>query len=386
MSLADASVDVLQRLAQPDSAPLLAALHDLRDEPSANVIQRLRADWPAPLVAAAVEVQLARWRAAGRFGARAATLWADREGLEMASAPAAAAWKARRLAGREGVVDLCCGIGGDLMHLAAACPATGVDRSAARAWMAERNAGVTVRVGDACETPLGAPFVHADPARRGGGRRLHTADELEPSLDALRAATAGARGVCIKLGPGMDLEPPHVGPEDEREFIAEHGTLTQQALWTGELALHPGGTSATLACEGLTLHGAPGATPCRGDARWARMLAVPSPALERARLVHLVAGHAAEPAPGLGVLTADEIPASPWLERHGVVATLPAREREVAAWLRAHGGGVPVVRTRGKACDPDAWLAALRSPGDARHWVWVLRVGSERNAVVTQPA
>ncbi len=377
------TTEAMQELAQPHCAELLNALHHVSDEPTASQLERLRKTWPAQVVAAAVEVQWARTKARDKFGARAATLWADREGVQMASTSAAAAWKARRFAGTRSVVDLCCGIGGDLMELSRVAPATGVDLNPARAWMAEQNAGVAARCADALAHGSAAPLVHADPGRRRAGRRLLNAQELEPPLHSLLSACAPAQGVAVKLGPGMDLEPHHLHAQDELEFLCEHGTLTQQVLWRGELAVHPGHRTATHVERALSMSGPAGDTPCSHDERWLQMIAVPCPSVERARLVHLIAGHAQEPAPGLGILTADTIAASPWLERHVVVAQMPAREQTVARWLREHGGGTPVVRTRGKACDPNAWQSALRGAGDATHTVWILRTGSARVALIT---
>ncbi|MFM8640381.1 MAG: THUMP-like domain-containing protein, partial [Planctomycetota bacterium] len=92
---------------------------------------------------------------------------------------------------------------------------------------------------------------------------------------------------------------------------------------------------------------------------------------------------AAEAAPGLGILTGERPPAGPmaaWTEAFEVVEELPARERTLAAWLAARGAGIVTVRTRGGACDPDAWQRALRGPGSDPWTVFVLRLGSDRLA------
>lgn len=360
-------------------------LRGVRQEPTPAVFERLRKRWSAEAVAAAVEVQWARTRAAEKFGERAESLWADREAVQMASSPATAAWKARKFAGASSVQDLCCGIGGDLMELARVAPATGVELQPARAWMAEQNSGAKVQCRDAVATPATAELVHADPGRRVGGRRLLSTDDLLPPLHEVRAACANARGAGIKLGPGMDLEPHELRDGNEVEFLCEHGTLTQQVLWSGTLAHHAGMRTATQVDSGLTISGPAQPTPCSSDGQWHEMIAVPCPALERARLLHLIAGNACEPAAGLGILTADTIPASPWLERHRVLTHMPARERPVREWLQAHGGGTPIVRTRGKACDPNEWELAVRTPGDSKPTVWVLRTGHSRVALITEP-
>jgi hypothetical protein len=54
---------------------------------------------------------------------------------------------------------------------------------------------------------------------------------------------------------------------------------------------------------------------------------------------------------------------------------MPARERDMARWIAARRGGIVTVRTRGGACDPDRWQAALRGPGSDPMDVFVLREG-----------
>jgi hypothetical protein len=169
----------------------------------------------------------------------------------------------------------------------------------------------------------------------------------------------------------------------EREFIAEGWQLVQQVAWTGDLAMAAGGTRATRVDLGCSIAGRPSDDlPVAAGA--GRVLLVPHPALERARLLAPAcdALAAAELAPGLGILTGERgaVPAelTPWFESWEVVERLPARERDVARWVAARGGGIVTVRTRGGACDPDRWQAAVRGPGDEPVDLFVLR---ERQAL-----
>ncbi|MFO0963914.1 MAG: hypothetical protein U0625_13555 [Phycisphaerales bacterium] len=384
-------------LATPRCAPLLEALAGIATAPAPATIQRLRRTHDAAEVAAAVELSMARTRARAKFGEAAATLWADRRGVEMASGPRVAAWKARRFAAAGAgdarpVADLCCGIGGDLMALSRVAAAHGVDRDPLRAWMAACNSGARTRCADAVAQPCEATFAHADPARRvEDGRRLLRSDELLPTLAQVRAATQRCAGVAVKLGPGMDLAPEELRAGDELEFISEDGVLVQQVQWSGVLA-GASARTATRACCGLTVSGTASVVPVASHPGvFARALFVPDPALERARLLGAVAArHAlAEPAAGLGILTgeatAQQLGAdAAWFERFEVVEVLPAREATVAAWLAQRDAGIVTVRTRGGACDPDAWQRALRGRGATPWTVFVLRLGDARRAVVVR--
>lgn len=385
----DARLRAWQSLADPRHAPLLHALHGIDAAPAPADMDRLRAAHGTDEVAAAIELSVARTRAHAKFGDKAVALWGDRAGVEMASAPGVAAWKAARFraAGATRIDDLCCGIGGDLMELARAAPATGADLDPVRAWMASRNAGCAVRVADAVAEPGDAPFAHADPARRDrAGSRRWAPEDLEPPLGALRDAMRGREGWAIKLGPGMDLGAEHAHGGDELEFIGDRGGLVQQVLWSGALAVHAGMRTATRVDLGLTVSGVAG-TPAEVAARAGRVLLVPDAALERARLLAGAAARlgAAELAAGIGILTADRAPGAgspdaPWFECFEVLEELPAREGAVARWLAARGAGIVTVRTRGGACDPDRWQRAVRGPGDVPHDVFVLRLGERRVA------
>lgn len=380
-------------LAGPE-APLLESLEGIEAPPAPSVIERLRALHPADAVAAAIELSIARTRARAKFGERARTLWCDRQGVEMASGPRVARRKAARFAeaGASEIDDLCCGIGGDLIELARVARATGIDRDPVRAWMAAMNSGAPTTCSDALREPGSAPFAHADPARRDGtGARVTGSDALEPPVAALRAALAGRRGFALKIGPGMDLAASELDGADELEFLSEDGRLVQQVVWSGALAASPGMRRATKACTGLTVAGRPDPVPL-GDGCMQPMLMVPDPALERARLLGVVATRigAVEPAPGLGIVTARSAPADPaalgWFEAFEVVDELPARESTVAGWLAARGAGIVTVRTRGDACDPDRWQSRLRGRGDEPWTVFVLRVGDRRRAYAVRRA
>lgn len=266
-------------------------------------VMALRKLGDADAVRAALELAQSRARAMAKFP-DAATIWCDRHGIEQASGSRVAAWKAQRFAG-ERTIDLCTGIGGDLMAIARVAPAEGVDRDPLRAWMATRNAGVTVRVGDVRDEVVADRLVHIDPARRDErGARHHGLDAYEPGLDVLQRLWRESKGGGAKLGPGIDLPIEGAPANAEIEFISEDRTLVQAVLWWGACARHPGQRSATAlrGHEVRTVHGVPGSMPVReGD--YGACIGVPDPALERSGLAGASAARLglAEAAPGLGI-------------------------------------------------------------------------------------
>lgn len=267
-----------------------------------------------------------------------------------------------------GVLDLCCGIGGDAMGLA---EPEAVDQSPLRAWMAGHNAGCVSRAGDAEREPVAGRFVHIDPARRAGGSRITRYADLLPGPAVLERIAAEARGCAIKLAPGVDAA---LLPPGELEIISRRGTLNQAVLWTGELAGSP--RSATLV-EGERIHTISGVPGEAQHAEIDRFIAAVDPAPERAGLLGVLGESVGlgMPHPRLGLFTAAAPVASPWLTWFEVLEVLPWHRGRVASAVRGHGGGIAQVKTRGRAVDPDVEQARLRGPGDAILTVFVYRFG-----------
>ena len=99
---------------------------------------RLRKEYGSALARAAVEMALLRTRAASKFS-RAHEMYFTRDALEQASGERISSYRAQRFAEHAHVGDFGCGIGGDLISLAARTNATGIERDAVRAAMAAEN-------------------------------------------------------------------------------------------------------------------------------------------------------------------------------------------------------------------------------------------------------
>ena len=262
-------------LAEPEGRELMATLAAERvtDDTALRLSNRLRARYPAALVADGLTLQRLRDRAAVKFS-RAADMMLTRDGLEQASGEVVARHRAARLAGAGPVADLCCGIGGDLVALAAHGPVLGVDRDPLHAWMAGHNAavyGVTERVrtevADVRAVDLAcvdAAFV--DPARR--TERGRTRDG-EPPLPWCVGLTEWVPRVAVKAAPGLDRAA--VPPGWEAEFVAVGADLKEAVLWSPAAA--EAATRATILVDGArhTLLPAPGDDTVRAHAAGARL-------------------------------------------------------------------------------------------------------------------
>ena len=382
-----------QALTAPEAGPLLERV-TAAGPSSPALIKQLRREWPAEVVAAALELSIARARSESKFPGTT-DLWSDVAGLEQASSRVTADWKAIRFreAGAEGVDDLCCGMGGDAMSLARVATVRAVDLDPVRAWMAERNAGCEGVVAEVRTWSVEDRFIHIDPARRdsGSGRRAWNPEDYQPCLTDVLDLLAGATGGACKLGPGIPLPLPGRPDGAEIEFLQEGKRLVQAVLWTGALARHPDQRTATLLPDGLTLSGAPEEPPFGDDlpveGDW---LLEPRPALERAGLVSCglesVPGDPREIAPGLGLLHGADRSGSDWFTDWRIAAVMPLREKTIRSWLRKNDAGEVIVRTRGGAVEVDRWAKRLRGSGSRTWVVFGLRLGKTTRAIIVHSA
>ena len=209
-----------------------------------------RRQYPEYAVASAIAVAQSRLKANSKFPIEAQHLWAVPEALEQASSAQVARYKARKvaeLAHPKLVLDLCCGIGGDMLALADIAPVIALDISAVRAWMAQTNArefprkhSILVLQADVANLPIQFTpgcFAHIDPARRNAGKRGHDFASVHPGPAVIAKLLAKAASGVVKLSPAVNFSTLPVG---HLELISEHGTVVQALLWTGVIGTELG--------------------------------------------------------------------------------------------------------------------------------------------------
>ena len=409
------------RLETADGRSLVERVGELGDpaRPTPAELARLRKHADAELVARAIEVVAARRRASGKL-ASSETLWADRSGVEQASGTRVARYKAHAIAERTAaqptrLLDLCCGIGGDAIELARVFGAervVAVDRDIDRVWCCSRNAGVESHRADVAtwfaNEGRGADLVHLDPARRVEGqarsgqraRRSRLLDDLEPGRDFVELVASKARGLVLKLSPGLDRRELDTLPAGELEFVAEPVGLVQALLWLGELQGDADRRSvARIRAESLDAEadeldvlrysGRPRVPTEVREGQASAFLVRADPLLERAELVGArlaeLGVRAAELWPGLGLLTSDEDRNDAWFDCERILDTIPARPRELAQWFAGRGARFAGLRSRGRVGSDE--IRRVLKAFDDEHGepvrVQLVRFGPAQRAILT---
>jgi SAM-dependent methyltransferase len=360
-----------------------------------GTLTALRAAHDPALVSAALTQVRLRERARAKFGADAARMFFTPDGVEQATRAVVAAHHAGRFAraGADRVLDLCCGIGGDLVGLArAGLAAHGVDRDALTCAVARANAEAlgladraTVERADVLTYDLtGWPAAFCDPARRDGRRRVFDPRAYSPPFAYLTDLAAAVPLAAAKVAPGIphDLVPAGV----EAEWVSVAGEVKEAGLWFGPLATAP--RRATLLPAGVTVTDSGlGPPPVGPPGEW---LYEPAGAVIRAGLVGEVV--AALPGgrlldPTIAYVTADAAHPTPLATAYRVSDVLPFSLKRLRELLRSRGVGSVTVKKRGSAIDPDQLRRELRLPGGpgTGHAVVVLtRVAGAPTALVCE--
>jgi SAM-dependent methyltransferase len=393
-------IETLDWLRTVDGAHLLAAAAQAwADHPGdpvrvAGVVRRLEPD--AEKAAAATTQAQLRTRAVAKFGEAAHLMFFTPDALEQATRTRVADHRAARLAAAipgGSVIDLGCGIGGDLMAFArTGLVAGGVDLDPVRVAMARANLEAlglpgAAQVGDATTIdPRAFDAAFADPARRGGRGRVFDVEGWTPPwpwvLDLL------ARRSLVKVAPGIghDLVPAGV----EAEWVSDGGDVKEAVLWSPDLSTTDRRATvigahglATLTDEDSPADGEAG-TEVREVGAY---LYEPDGAVIRAGLVTAVAAGVGGGLvdPHIAYVTSDASFRTPFARGYRVVEHLPYREKQLRAALHERGIGRLTIKKRGVQVVPEELRKRLALRGDDEATLVLTRVSGQGTALLVEP-
>ncbi len=302
-----------------------------------------------------------------------------REALEQATHVELAAYHASLFPAGTLVADLTCGIGGDLLALAARGPALGFELDPERAAYARWNLDVLGLSGEVREADglawlraEGAPYVLADPARRVEGRRTLDPDDFSPNPFEVADAAGGCVRWTMKLTPMLPDETlRRLGPRVE--FVSFGGECREALVLGGDV-------------EAGVWAVRPGLTPLRGE------IPVGSRGLAEGWL------HDADPAAvrahalgGFGLASLGDAPGylvgprteSPWLRPYRILDDVAPKR--LKGTLKAMEAAAPVLKQRGAGQDLDRWRRDLGRHGERPLAVAFYREGAAVRATVMEP-
>jgi len=209
-------------------------------------IKLLRKRGLSPDQAAAVVQQITLREIGKRKFSNAANMFFERTLLEQATDERLAEYKAARFSRCPALVDICCGLGGDLISLARQAKAMGIDSSPHAICLAKANCqanAVDVQfccgVAESSSLPSDA-WVHIDPDRRIDGNRTTSLQYFSPNSEFLDQLIRQQKNVAIKLAPVTRVH--ETWANGCREWLGDRRECKQQMVWFGDLC--PCGTNA----------------------------------------------------------------------------------------------------------------------------------------------
>ncbi len=355
----------------------------------AGVVRRLEPD--AERAAAATTQAQLRDKARDKFGDAAALMFFTPDALEQSTRSRVADHRAARLAAAlpgGSVIDLGCGIGGDLLAFSrAGLVAAGIDQDPLRVAMAEANLSAlglagAVLVGDATAIDTsGFDAAFADPARRGGRGRVFDVDGWAPPWPWVLELLEGRSLVKVAPGIGHDLVPPGV----EAEWVSDGGEVKEAVLWSPRLSTTS--RRATVIAVGglatLTDEDDPGA----GVREVGAFLYEPDGAVIRAGLVTAVAAGVEGGLidPHIAYVTSDGSFRTPFARGYRVLEELPYREKQLKAALRERSIGRLTIKKRGVQVVPEELRRRLSLRGENEATLVMTRVAGQGTALLVQP-
>jgi hypothetical protein len=341
-----------------------------------------------------------RRRATAKF-TQSHQMFFTRLGLEQATDEWVAHYKASRFAPKRAagftpavVADLCCGIGGDLIALAAIAPAIGIDRDPIAAHFAAINSSANVRTIEVTTFDLkSASAFHIDPNRRPAGHRTTSLEWSEPNLATIELLLAQVPDAAIKLAPACEV-PSDWTTRCELEWISRDRECRQLVAWHGDLAQTPAQHRATILPSSASREVHPPGSPRTITGHPKQPIPIADkpnryifdidPAVLAAKLKGVLAAehNLSALSAGSTYLTGDQPIADPALACFEVQDAIPFRVDKLAKHLRIRNIGQLEIKKRGVDIDPNKLRRDLKLRGDNAATLLITPIAGRANAIL----
>jgi hypothetical protein len=372
------------------SAEGVSLLSEAASLPADELIRigHLRKTHQPDRVAAAIELLDLRHRARAKF-ARADDMFFTREGLEQSTGETAARWRAARFPEGAGILELCCGIGGDAIALAGRGEVSCFDSSPLSAACASANLRVhqvpaNVACADVTRLKLKGDAAFFDPSRRRDGRRVRSGEDYSPPLEFTREILANVPNLAVKVSPAIsDKTLDALG--GRVEFVSHNGECKEAVIWFGDMG-PAAARSASIVNTGQTIEARLDVKPPEQSQPLA-WLFEPDPAIIRAHLVpevaELIGGRQLDK--NLAYLTGDLPIQSPFGVYYRVIEWLPFNLKRIQDRLRDLKARAVAIKKRGVPFEPEDLSKRLRHCGDFPLVLFTTRVAGNASAILCEP-
>lgn len=376
---------------------------------------------------AALVAEQANLRGRGRekFGDRAEMMFFTPVGLEQSTDRWIAEYKARRFPANLPLVDVCCGIGGDLMAYGAERNVLGVDLNPITAMIARANLRlisserdglneggefgkrgeserVDLKMTDSEIVSISAeefatrylpeafPCLHIDPDRRGEGVRVSQMTWFEPGQETVESLLAGRRYAAVKLAPGTKVPPSWLLKASELEWIGRNRECRQLVVWfcgvSNSASLQYRATLIEAHSSKVlgTFSGESG-FPVEASEVPGRFVFDPDPSILAADLTGALARRRQLKGlgPGSLYLTGDvPIVDDPFLSCFEIIQILPLDRKQITRAVREQEWSQIEIKKRGAVPEPETVRSWLRFPKKGKKGVLILAQFSDRTCAI----
>ena len=394
MAASSGNIDDYHWLVSPEALPFLERAADTCNSSLVKTTLSLRKELGPSRTHLVIAQSELRKRAKVKFSG-AERMFFTRQLLEQATDEQIASHKAARFPSGEGVADMCCGIGGDLLGLAARGPVQGFDRDAVAVLLAKANCralGIEdASISEADVTGLGVGEFgawHLDPDRRAEGKRTIRVENHDPGTETIEQFLRENRKAAIKLAPGTKI-PEAWAKSAEVEWIGNRGECRQQMVWFDELARCPGERAATVFAPGAsspyTIRGLPiKDLPVSPALR--RYVYEPHAAVLASHLTGILSERYNLPcvSPKIPYFTSDTLVSDPALACFEVEEVLPVDPKYLRAAVRDRKIGTLEVKKRGVRIDPDEVRRLINPRGEESATLIIVPVNKKVSGLLTR--
>jgi SAM-dependent methyltransferase len=335
--------------------------------------------------------------------------WVSRVGLQQSTLHVIASLKASWM-GQGRVVDLCCGLGSDLIALAHRGNTIGVDNDPdvlafTAANLQTVNVNAELRCLDVTSEQLDgiidrSDLLHIDPDRRSDGRRHTQSEGLVPSWSRASELLARCRGGLVKLAPATQLDEEPAATV-HRVWISAGGSVREQTVIAGEVLDHAwirehnmraGSRSAiTIRGSAADVFSPAKDTPIGGSGAAGEMgqwIVDPDAAIRAAGLTTAFAFEKRLRLVGdaSGFLSSDEATDShKWPAMVArVLEVVGCDDRKLRRVFRARNAYPEIIKVRGVDVDPSVLSKRMKTCGETPLGLWIGRQGKRSYAAITE--